>query len=108
MKIALVAGHLAPRPAGTDSYPGDPAAQVLSLATALAGHGQQVTVYGHGDTAAVARTAPGVTVEPVPGRPPGGGSGRRAAGRQLGGARGLRLRPRTAATSTGRTPSSER
>ncbi len=72
MKIALVAGHLAPRPAGTDSYPGDPAAQVLSLATALAGHGQQVTVYGYGDTAAAARTAPGVTVEPVPGRAPGG------------------------------------
>jgi glycosyltransferase involved in cell wall biosynthesis len=72
MKIALVAGQLAPRPAGTDSYPGDPAAQVLSLAAALAGHGQQVTVYGHGDTAAAARTAPGVTVEPVPGRAPGG------------------------------------
>jgi glycosyltransferase involved in cell wall biosynthesis len=74
MKIALVAGQLAPRPAGTDSYPGDPAAQVLSLATALVGHGQQVTVYGHGDTAAAARTAPGVTVEPVPGRAPGGAS----------------------------------
>jgi len=74
MKIALVAGHLAPRPAGTDSYPGDPAAQVLSLAAALAGHGQQVTVYGHGDTAVAARTAPGVTVEPVPARTPGGPS----------------------------------
>jgi glycosyltransferase involved in cell wall biosynthesis len=74
MKIALVAGHLAPRPAGTDSYPGDPAAQVLSLAAALAGHGQQVTVYGHGDTAVAARTAPGVTVEPVPARTPGGAS----------------------------------
>ncbi|HEY7015649.1 MAG TPA: glycosyltransferase [Streptosporangiaceae bacterium] len=74
MKIALVAGRLAPRPAGTDSYPGGPAAQVLSLAAALAGHGQQVTVYGHGDTAAAARTAPGVTVEPVPGRAPGGKS----------------------------------
>jgi glycosyltransferase involved in cell wall biosynthesis len=72
MKIALVAGHLAPRPAGTDSYPGDPAARVLSLAAALAGHGQQVTVYGHGGTAAAARTAPGVTVEPVPGPAPGG------------------------------------
>jgi D-inositol-3-phosphate glycosyltransferase len=74
MKIALVAGHLAPRPAGTDSYPGDPAAQVLSLAAALAGHGQQVTVYGHGDTAAAARTALGVTAEPVPARTPGGAS----------------------------------
>jgi len=74
MKIALVAGHLAPRPAGTDNYPGDPAAQVLSLAAALAGHGQQVTVYGHGDTAVAARTAPGVTVEPVPARTPGGPS----------------------------------
>ena len=74
MKIALVAGHLAPRPAGTDNYPGDPAAQVLSLAAALDGHGQQVTVYGHGDTAVAARTAPGVTVEPVPARTPGGPS----------------------------------
>jgi glycosyltransferase involved in cell wall biosynthesis len=45
---------------------------VLSLATALAGHGQQVTVYAHGDTAAAGRTAPGVTVEPVPGPTPGG------------------------------------
>lgn len=67
MKIALVAGHLGPRPAATDSYPGDPAAQVLSLGSALAGHGQQVTVYAHGDTAAAARTARSVTVEPVPG-----------------------------------------
>ena len=56
MRIALVAGHLAPRPAGTDSYPGDPDAQVLALATALAGHGQQVTVYGHGDPAAASES----------------------------------------------------
>ena len=72
MKIALVADHLGPLPAATDSYPGDPAARVLSLAAALAGHGQQVTVYVQTDTAAAARTARAVTVEPLPGQMPGG------------------------------------
>jgi glycosyltransferase involved in cell wall biosynthesis len=70
MNIALVADHLCLRPAATDSYPGDPVARVLSLAAALAGHGQQVTVYAHGDAAA-ARTARSVSVEPIPGGTPG-------------------------------------
>ncbi len=75
MKIALVADHLAPLPSAAGGYPGDPAARVLALASALAGQGCQVTVYTRGDTAPAARAdgagraAPsaGVTVEHIPG-----------------------------------------
>jgi glycosyltransferase involved in cell wall biosynthesis len=74
MNIALVADHLGPLPATVASYPGDPAARVLALAAALAGHGQQPTVYAHGGTGPAAGTARSVTVEPLPAWPPDGGS----------------------------------
>src|SRR5215469_16105260 len=44
MKIALVTDQLGASPRA-DDYPADPARRVLSLASALAGQGQQVTVY---------------------------------------------------------------
>ena len=68
MKIALVADHLGPLPSAADGYPGDPAARVLSLASALAGQDHQVTVYSREDAVADG-TVPcaGVTVEHIPG-----------------------------------------
>lgn len=44
MKIALVTDQLGASPRA-DDYPADPARRVLSLASALAGQGHQVTVY---------------------------------------------------------------
>ena len=77
MKIALVTDHLgALSAAGTDAYPADPALRVLPLAQALAGQGQQVTVYSRQDSAAcadsgAAQTAlcPGVAISRVPAGP---------------------------------------
>ncbi len=77
MKIALVTDHLgALSAAGTDAYPVDPALRVLPLARALAGQGQQVTVYSRQDSAtpadaAAAETAlcPGVAISRVPAGP---------------------------------------
>jgi glycosyltransferase involved in cell wall biosynthesis len=73
MKIALVTNHLdALSAAGTDAYPVDPALRVLPLARALAGLGQQVTVYARQDSAARADSAaetalcPGVAISRVP------------------------------------------
>ena len=72
MKIALVtqlgAAHSA------DDYPVDPARQVVPLAGALAGQGQQVTVYSREDPAcerpAGSGHCPGVTIDQIPaGRP---------------------------------------
>src|SRR5262249_60302682 len=48
MKIALVTDQLG-APDGADDYPVDPARRVLALARALAGQGQQVTVYSSQD-----------------------------------------------------------
>jgi glycosyltransferase involved in cell wall biosynthesis len=48
MKIALVTDQLGASPRA-DDYPADPARRVLSLASALAGQGQQVTVYSPQD-----------------------------------------------------------
>jgi glycosyltransferase involved in cell wall biosynthesis len=76
MKIALVTEHLgALSAAGTDAYPVDPALRVLPLARALAGQGQQVTVYSRQDSAARADSAaetslcPGVAISRVPAGP---------------------------------------
>jgi glycosyltransferase involved in cell wall biosynthesis len=78
MKIALVTDQLGASPRA-DDYPADPAFQVLSLASALAGQGQQVTVYSRQDPACQHPAAqagsghcPGVTVEQVPAGPPEG------------------------------------
>jgi glycosyltransferase involved in cell wall biosynthesis len=75
MKIALVTDQLGASPRA-DDYPADPARQVLSLASALAGQGQQVTVYSRQDPACqhpAGRTGsghcPGVTIEQVPAGP---------------------------------------
>jgi glycosyltransferase involved in cell wall biosynthesis len=69
MKIALIAEHLgSPSQPARDAYPGDPAADILSLARALAAQGQRVTVYSRRDSAALPRQAPlghGATVEYV-------------------------------------------
>jgi glycosyltransferase involved in cell wall biosynthesis len=69
MQIALIADHigsLAPSArAEADAYPDDPEAGVLSLARALAGLEQQVTVYTRSDDAALPESAalcPGATV----------------------------------------------
>jgi glycosyltransferase involved in cell wall biosynthesis len=77
MKIAIVADHVGPDPAARaapgDLYPGDPALRVLSLATALAGLGQQVSVYSRKDTARQRNrgAAPtGVSIERVAAGPP--------------------------------------
>jgi D-inositol-3-phosphate glycosyltransferase len=71
MKIALVTDQLGALPRA-DDYPADPAFQVLSLASALAGQGQQVTVYARQDPACEhpAAPCPGVTIEQVPAGPP--------------------------------------
>jgi glycosyltransferase involved in cell wall biosynthesis len=73
MKIALIAGHLgSPSRPARDAYPGDPAADVLSLARALAAQGQQVTVYAPRDSAAPPRRGTlgrGVTVKYVAASP---------------------------------------
>lgn len=76
MKIALVADQLGAWPRA-DDYPVDPARRVLPLAMALAGQGQQVTVYSRQDTArrhpagrAGSGHCPGVTVEQLPAGPP--------------------------------------
>src|SRR5215467_9135453 len=76
MKIALVTQLGAARSA--DDYPVDPARRVLSLASALAGLGQQVTVYSRRDPAgqhpagrAGSGNCPGVTIEQVPAGRPG-------------------------------------
>ena len=78
MKIALVTDHLGPLSAAeADAYPVDPAFRVLRLARALAGQGQQVTVYSRRDSAARADTVapcfdalcPGVSIEQVPAGP---------------------------------------
>jgi glycosyltransferase involved in cell wall biosynthesis len=78
MKIALVTDQLGASPRVGD-YPADPAFQVLSLASALAGRGQQVTVYSRQDPAcqhpagrAGSGHRPGVTIEQVPAGPPEG------------------------------------
>ncbi|HEY4852282.1 MAG TPA: glycosyltransferase [Streptosporangiaceae bacterium] len=74
MKIALIAGPIgAPARSTAYAYPGDPAAAVLPLAKALAGRGQQVTVYSRKDSAALSRRAApcrGVTVEYIAAGPP--------------------------------------
>jgi glycosyltransferase involved in cell wall biosynthesis len=64
MKIALIADR-ACAPSATDDYPGDPARRVLSLASALAGHDHDVTVYARRQSAArgPAIRVPGVTIE---------------------------------------------
>jgi D-inositol-3-phosphate glycosyltransferase len=70
MKIALVADHLGALSPAT-AYPADPACRVVPLARALAGLGQQVTVYLRQDSAGPAvALGPGVTVERVPAGPP--------------------------------------
>ena len=76
MKLALVTQLGAARSA--DDYPVDPARRVLSLASALAGLGQQVTVYSRRDPAgqhpagrAGSGNCPGVTIEQVPAGRPG-------------------------------------
>jgi glycosyltransferase involved in cell wall biosynthesis len=72
MKIALVADHLIPMPPAAGRCPGDPAAGLLPLADALAGHGHQVTVCSHGDTGACpASPRAGVTLEHIPAGPRG-------------------------------------
>src|SRR5215472_18755247 len=48
MKIALVTEQLGASQRA-DDYPADPARRVLALASALAGQGQQVTVYSRQD-----------------------------------------------------------
>jgi len=76
MKIALVTDQLGASNRA-DDYPADPARRVLSLASALAGQGQQVTVYSRQDPAcrqpagrAGSVHCPGVTIEQVPAGPP--------------------------------------
>src|SRR5215469_10614305 len=76
MKIALVTDQLGASNRAGD-YPADPARRVLSLASALAGQGQQVTVYSRQDPAcrhsagrAGSGHCPGVTIEQVPAGPP--------------------------------------
>ncbi len=75
MKIALVT-QLGAAP-GADDYPVDPARRVLSLASALAGQGQQVTVYSREDPTgrhpagrAGSGHCRGVTIEQVQAGPP--------------------------------------
>ncbi len=75
MKIALIAERpgSSSRPRG--AYPGDPAADVLSLGRALAARGQQVTVYSRTGSAALPRRATlgrGLTVEYVAAGPRAG------------------------------------
>jgi glycosyltransferase involved in cell wall biosynthesis len=81
MQIALIADHIgslasparAEAGAAADAYPDDPAASVLSLARALAGLEQQVTVYARSDDAALPESAalcPGATVEYLSAGPP--------------------------------------
>ena len=69
MKIALVAEHVGEQPdLSADAYPGDPAARIRSLATALAGLDHQVTVYsrrGRAELAEDAGSTRGVSVELV-------------------------------------------
>jgi glycosyltransferase involved in cell wall biosynthesis len=67
MKIAMVTDQLGGSHRA-DDYPADPARRVLSLASALAGQGQQVTVYSRQDPAGrhPAVPCPGVTIEQVP------------------------------------------
>jgi glycosyltransferase involved in cell wall biosynthesis len=64
MKIALIAGRLC-APSAADDYPGDPARRVLSLASVLAGHDHEVTVYARRQSAprGPATHWPGLTVE---------------------------------------------
>ena len=64
MKIALIAGRLC-APSAADNYPGDPARRILSLASALAGHDHDVTVYARRQSAprGPATSLPGLTVE---------------------------------------------
>ncbi|HUA30035.1 MAG TPA: glycosyltransferase [Streptosporangiaceae bacterium] len=65
MKIALIADELCvPSPA--DVYPGSPERRVLPLASALAGHDHEVTVYSRRQSAARGHAAadrPGVDIE---------------------------------------------
>jgi glycosyltransferase involved in cell wall biosynthesis len=70
MKIALVTDQLGASPRA-DDYPVDPARRVLSLARALAGQGQQVTVYSRQGPACQQPTAPcpGLTIEQIPAGP---------------------------------------
>jgi glycosyltransferase involved in cell wall biosynthesis len=66
MKITLIADQLSvPSPA--DVYPGAPERRVLPLASALAGHGHEVTVYARRQSAARGHAAdsPGVNIELV-------------------------------------------
>ena len=76
MKIALVTDQPGASADG-DDYPVDPARRVLWLASALAGHGRQVTVYSrqgpacqHPAGRAGSGHCPGVTIEQVPAGPP--------------------------------------
>ena len=81
MKIALVTGHLGGMSAAeADTYPvgpadpAGPALHVLPLARALAGLGQQVTVYSRRDPAEGADApapGPGVAIELLPAGPAG-------------------------------------
>lgn len=74
MKIALIGGHIAEQPEPqAGGYPGDPAARVLPLATALGELGHQVSVYFRSGSGRLASAISGdVQVELVqagPGEP---------------------------------------